>query len=137
MLLDSEPTSMAALPTGTGGQTGVFTVWYRGELLYLGRSFGEPERTSNPQADGVMGRLRMVRRQPPVSIRRAIAKRWPDDLATATGATDLHKTRSLLDRYGACRYVKLPSGGEAEAAFQDVLDYLDSVGRTPLAGRGR
>jgi hypothetical protein len=128
---------MADLPTGTGGQTGVFTIWYRGELLYLGRSYGEPELTSNPQADGVMGRLRMVRRQPPVSIRRVVSTRWPHDFATATGATDQHRTTHLLDRYGECRYVKLRSGGETEAAFQDVQNYLDSVGRTPLAGRGR
>jgi hypothetical protein len=134
VLLEGAPTSMADLPSGTGGQTGVFTVWYRSELLFLGRSYGDPERTSNPQADGVIGRLRMVRRQPPVSVQRATADSWPEDMATATGRTDQNKTTYLLDRHGECRFVKLPSGSETEAVFRDVREFLDGAGPTPLAG---
>lgn len=135
-LLDGDATPLTAIRAATGGRTGVFTIWYRGELLYLGRSYGDPRHTDNPQADGVTGRIRGATRQPPVSIQRALASNWPQDWASAPGPTDQKRASYLLQAHGECRYVRLPSRAETEAVYHDVDEHL-ALHRLPLADHHR
>jgi hypothetical protein len=136
-LLEGDTTPLASVPSGTGGRTGVFTLWYRDELLYLGRSLKEPSKTKNRQADGVTGRLRMIRRQPPVSIQRALKATWPEDVRSAPGTTDRQRTSHALIARAHCRLVRLATGAESEALYQELKDHLDAAGRAPLADRYR
>ena len=133
-LLEGPRVPLAAIPSSPGGSTGVFTIWYRDQLLGLGRSTKEPAGSGNKQADGLAARLRMVLRQPHESIQRALAATWPEDLASAEGATRQQRASDVLKARAECRLVRLPTGAEAQQLYDEVLDHLRAEG-LPLADR--
>ncbi len=134
-LLEGPTVPMASIPVGDGGPTGVFTIWYRGSLLSLGRSTKEPSETGNKQADAVATRLRMVLRQPHLTIQRAIADHWPKDFGSAPGPTNQKRVSYLLKAHAECRIVRLASGAESQALYDEVREHLLITG-LPLADQG-
>lgn len=138
-LIDGPSTPLSAVSTGTGGRAGVFTLWYRDRLLYLGRSriaAAEARETNLGQADGVTGRLRGIRRQPTVSIQRALSHEFPPDWA-ATSGTDQRRASQLLAARAAARWVETPTGPAADALIHAVEARLNQAGVEILAARHR
>lgn len=49
------------------GRPGVYTIWYGSQFLYVGMAYIDREKTGNPQAQGVYGRLSTHARARPTS----------------------------------------------------------------------
>lgn len=116
--------ALADLPPSTGDVAGVFTIWYRGQLVHRGYALStdETKPSNSAQADGVRGRMRGVTRQPGRPLQCRLAEHFPEDWATASGA-DQARARELLRARGRCRVVRFESGAEA----RHVLDLLRSA----------
>ncbi len=80
------------------GETGVYTVWSGADLLYVGCVVKKASETSNPQADGIKGRLRTQSRAKRINSvvalrvcdRFIVPELSPRQLeGLRTGATDL------------------------------------------------
>src|SRR5699024_2236659 len=90
---------LSEIPDTLGGRAGVFTIWYRDRLVFLGRarlSADEARESNSAQADGVTGRLRSLRRQPPIGVQRVLKQRFPDDFNRAAGESDEKRAVELL-----------------------------------------
>lgn len=133
-LIDGPSTPLSDVPTGTGRRAGVFTLWYRNRLLYLGRSriaAAEARKTNLAQADAVTGRLRGIRRQPAVSIQRALSQEFPSDWV-ATSGSDQKRASQLLAARAAARWVETPTGPAADALMNAVEARLNQAGDASL-----
>jgi hypothetical protein len=119
--------ALADLPASTGDTAGVFTIWYRGQLLHRGYAISTAEtKPSNfAQADGVRGRMRGLTRQPGRPLQQRLAQHFPEDWA-ATFGTDQARARELLRAHGRYRVVRFETGHEARAVLGQLADALDS-----------
>lgn len=137
LLLGGPSTPLPDVRTGTGGPAGVFTLWYRDQLLYVGRSklaASEARKSNAKQADGVTGRLRGIRRQPAVSIQRALASEFASDWASTSG-TAQNRASQLLTRCASARWVETASGAQADGLYEAVESRLQEDGQTVLAAQ--
>jgi hypothetical protein len=137
VLTNGPDQALSSLRMQLGSPAGVFTVWYRDELLYLGRSNRAADECSPgnaDQADGVWGRLRGVTRQPPIGVQRALAPFFPEDFSHEAGS-DRARASALLKLRGRCRAAEVGAGREAEDAHQGVLQLLTARGLRTLADR--
>lgn len=120
----------------TGGPAGVFTLWYRERLLYLGharQAAWECRDSNRHQADGARGRLVGVRRQPPVSIQLAFQHFFSADLAGTSGPTAQKRAAELLQGNAQYRLVETDTGKEAVELFHFAESWLAENGHNPLA----
>lgn len=126
-LVDGPTGDLVKVPRMTGGAAGVFTIWFKGKLLFLGhaRNAAEEAKESNwDQADGARGRLVGVRRQPTASIQRALKHFFPEEFFAAEGLTEQKKAATLLKQQGKYRMVETDSGPEAVELFGYMKRWL-------------
>jgi hypothetical protein len=129
-LLGGPSSLLSEIPETLGGRAGVFTIWYRDRLVFLGRArlaADEARQSNSGQADGVTGRLRGLRRQPPVGVQRVLKERFPDDFNRAAAANDEKRAVELLSN-ARCRYIETSSGEAAQRLFAAVKERLDRDG---------
>ena len=139
-LVDGPMVDLGAVPRMTVGAAGVFTIWYRDPLLFVGHArnaAGEARPSNFGQADGARGRLAGVRRQPPVSVQRALGKFFAQEFKAAPGPNDQKRAAALLERHAKYRMVETSSGPEAVELFGFVQSWLTQQGYRVLADEAR
>jgi hypothetical protein len=101
-----EPHRFADLSSCTT-ETGVYTLWDEGRLLYVGISYKDPHKTANRDAKGIRGRLSTYLNNRldsdfalKILFRRIVPSLPQEDLADLeAGNIDLEKLRALVRKY--------------------------------------
>ena len=129
LLTNGPDASLEGLPTGTGDSAGIFTIWYRDELVEFGLATDTAEtKPSNfRQADGVRGRVRGLTRQPGRPLQRRLQALFLEDWAASGEQSDQKRAAELLRSRGRCRIVRFESGDAAHAALQALEDRLGDL----------
>lgn len=125
---------LSSVQRSTGGEAGVFTIWYREQLLYLGhssKSADEAKATNRAQADGARGRLVGIRRQPPQAMQRALTRHFPSDVET--GLSTQRAVSAALVEHAEYRLVEVGSGSQAADLLGLARTYLADQGLVPLS----
>lgn len=135
-LVEGPTLRLADVQRTTGGPAGVFTIWYRDALLYLGhaRHSAEEAKLSNRrQADGARGRLVGVRRQPPKSLQRVFAEHFTSEFGSTSGGSNEKRSAVLLNQHGVYRLVETVNGRDAVRVYETATSWLPTNGYRILA----
>ena len=122
--------NLAEVPRTTGGPAGVFTIWFREELIFLGHasSSKDAKPSNRREADGARGRLVGLRRQPPKSVQRKLATTFSVAFKNAAGESDEKRSKTLLEHEGAYRLVECASSREAASLYEAATSWLPANG---------